>query len=285
MLKLTLILALVCFVANAETKQFQVFGQANQSIAKRVDRRLGLATSWYFFKYENGKYDYSKVDPIIVARTAKEWPKDQLLVLDIENYSHDTAGKTQLRNAVRWLREGNPALRLGYYGEFPRQNYWGRVPYLKDLEAIKAGTEPKSFQVNKYQYDAAWKEDENRMWVADATDVVFPSCYTHYRVKGMAIDKDPSVHEWELYCGDQIKSAKRKNRPVVVYLWPRYYPSSVFPEKTLVEGYYFRKQLDLVYQLADGVVIYEEGLTAGDETGEWHQELMKFLDEKGLYKP
>lgn len=284
-----LILALILLTQPAFAA-FHVFGSGGGAVSKlpRVDKRIEVGTSWRWFKYDPilKKYDYSKIDEAVVRRTGKNYPVSTIMNIDIENFAADDFGNSQLLRVIEIIREENPTIRLGYYGEFPHQNYWGRVPHRKNMELLAAGKEPVNHFSVLARHTAAWDADLKRKHLAEKVDIIFPSCYTFYRDATKTVALDPNVRDWELYCQDQIESARRYGKAIYVFLWPLYHPNGAAnPPHKQVEGEYFKRQLELAHKYADGVVIWEGGLTAADLTGAWWTETVKFLDAKGLYLP
>ena len=95
--------------------------------------------------------------------------------------------------------------------------------------------------------DQSWK-DRNKFFasLANHVDVVFPSLYTFYNDQA----------GWEQYATANIAEARKYNKPVYAFIWPQYHGSNATIGGQHIAGDYWRKQLETVYQYADGVVIW-----------------------------
>jgi len=134
----------------------------------------------------------------------------------------------KLRTVARWAHQASPDLMIGYYGILPVNSYWGAV-------------RPES-------PEGKWRELANKSLatLAEDIDIVYPSLYTFY--------DDPE--QWQQYALAQIAQARKLGKPVYVFLWPQYHGSNKTLGLTEIPRDYWRKQLDVAYEHADGIVIW-----------------------------
>ncbi|QDU32290.1 hypothetical protein KS4_03210 [Poriferisphaera corsica] len=165
-----------------------------------------------------------------------------IVCLDIEHYQTDARqiGKNgftkqkldrnikMFKTIVDVIHQAEPELRIGYYLLLPVRDYWSPVyGHEKDIE--------------KWQ-----KANDALMPLADSVDVLFPSFYT--------FNNDPVG--WLKYAKANMEQSRRFHKPVYVFLYPKYHESNKELGGTLIDGEFWAKQLEFVYENADGVVIW-----------------------------
>jgi hypothetical protein len=191
-----------------------------------------------------------------VARRAAEL--GQILVIDIEHLPDDirTHPLADVQNTLRfyhqiidWVRDERPSVKLGFYGTFPRRDYWTAVNYAMAIERRGEPWWDKQFP----EY-----EKKHRQWqaandvfkpLADRCDYIFPSLYTFY-------DKPT---DWPYYAKANLLEAKRYGKPVIPFIWMDYHDGTALAGQH-IGGDVWRLQLETIRKLADGVVIW----------GGWH---------------
>lgn len=115
--------------------------------------------------------------------------------------------------------------------------------------------------------------------IYNASNVVYPCYYTHGKNR----------NEWVAMVKNGIAAIKKrkKNLPIYVFIWPQYNP---IPNKhdlgyKFIEPDFWRLQLETLYSLCDGVIIWSH---YRDENGEdiyfnsnmpWFQETLKFIEK------
>lgn len=153
------------------------------------------------------------------------------------------------------VKQEIPNIRIGIYGMIPIRDYW---------RAIK----PES---SKEYYE--WQTENDRLGVlVSEVDILFPSLYTFY---------DDQLG-WVQYAKANLKEARRisQGKPLYVFLWPNYHDSNKKLKGQSIPRDYFRKQLDIVQQYADGVVFWggwKNGRMKWDNNMEWWQEVLDFI--------
>ncbi len=180
-------------------------------------------------------------------------------VVNIEHWS--TAGPdheavrtsvSKLTEIIRLLRRKVPNMIHGYYGLLPRREYSG------PMDGIDTKLQP-------------WYDDNDRLaslGFHDQVDAVFPSLYTFY-----------GWRDWIDYAVFNIAEARRYGKPVIPFLWPQYHGSGQTPYQ-LIDGYYWRRQLEIVYRHADSVVLWgppSSNDPGWDDNAEWWQETLSFM--------
>jgi hypothetical protein len=71
--------------------------------------------------------------------------------------------------------------------------------------------------------------------------------------------------------------ARRYGKPVYPFLWPTYHNSNKKLTGQLVPGDYWRMELELVHQYADGVVLWGGYKEKWDENAAWWRETQAWL--------
>ena len=158
---------------------------------------------------------------------------------------------------VKWARQCGPNFKFGYYAQVP----------IGDHEYVlkESRTKEKIF----------WEEQHlNLLPFVEHVDALFPSLYTAHT--------DPE--KWEILANEYIRIARKiaGDKPVYAYLWPMYHPGVKGKKDHFVEGAYWKKQLQVTYDLADGIVLWggwNNGPMDWDENAEWWQVTKKFVNE------
>jgi len=181
--------------------------------------------------------------PVVID--IEHWPlrnqPDSVIAENIAKYEH----------VVDIFRDERPDLKFGYYSLVPIRDYWS--PVGGDTQKIEA-----------------WHEANNRLQgLAEKLDAVFPSLYTFYEdQKG-----------WETYARANIAEARKYNKPVYPFLWFEYHDSNQNLKGKSIPTEYWRLELDLCREVADGVVIWGGWKRTWNDKAAWWQETKKFLRE------
>lgn len=136
--------------------------------------------------------------------------------------------------------------KFGFYSTIPIRNYWAVVN----------------------NSDTAWKNANSKLEGLGAiVDFTFPSIYTFYDGRD----------GWVKYATAQIQEAQRvaPGKPCYPFLWPEYHPG-----KGPIEKDYFRLQLDLCRELADGVIIWTLSSTKNTDWSDipdWWEAVEEFM--------
>ena len=187
------------------------------------------------------------------------------IVIDIEHWSlqgdQDLVAQNikKYRSVANRLKAHLPDRRIGYYSLLPLRDYH---------RALKGS--------NTLPYRAWQEENDQLVSLAKDVDILFPSLYTFYR------DEDG----WERYAKEQIREARRvaNGKRVIAFLWPRYHSGNSPFGGGPIPATFWRRQLELVFKLADGVVLWGGWQQSWDENASWWQETKSFMRDKGLAK-
>lgn len=162
----------------------------------------------------------------------------------------------KMASIADWVHSEKPHVRIGYYGELPQREYWNRTD--------------------------EWRERNTLFnYLAQHVDVVFPSLYTFY----------PDRFGWVNYAIENLKEARKYNKPVYAFIRPVYHESTE-NAGLLIPGDYWRLQLETIYQHADGIVIWARFQNAGwpyvtspTDPNNWWYQTLDFMHEKriGIY--
>lgn len=197
---------------------------------------------------------------------SKNWVGIDMVVADIEHWPlHDkdeelaSEAMRKFEETFAQLKARLPQYPIGFYRMLPRRDYWRAISGLES---------------EKYQ---EWIAENNKLRpLAAKVDVLFPSLYTFY----------DNVDDWKTYARENILEAKRlaNGKPVVCYVWPRFHNSSSLSGK-LIPGSFWREQLELIKEYADGVIIWDHVKTEWAGDAEWWVQTVKFIERHGLDKP
>lgn len=88
-------------------------------------------------------------------------------------------------------------------------------------------------------------------------DAFCPALYTYYggdTPQALA----QAIAQWQVYARETIAEARRMDadKPVYVFLWPQYHSGGIYDDFRYLEDDYWRAQLELVKELADGVILW-----------------------------
>jgi hypothetical protein len=120
-----------------------------------------------------------------------------------------------------------------------------------------------------HQHWETWRRRNDRLErLAEHVDVIYPSLYTFYE----------NVEGWKRYAKANIDEARQYGKPVIPFIWPQYHNSNRTLRGKLVDGGYWRTQLDLVHRHTDGVVIWGGWQAQWDEDAGWWQETKAFIE-------
>jgi hypothetical protein len=151
--------------------------------------------------------------------------------------------------AISIARQTAPTLRFGFYGVVPTAPYWPIV-------------------LNKADELTAWRDlNERSRVIARQVDFLFPSLYTFY--------DDP--RGWELSARAVLMEAKRYGKPVYPFLWPHFHNSNRALWGTMISREFWRRELEVCRECADGVVLWGGFTELWDEEAPWWLETKSFL--------
>lgn len=149
------------------------------------------------------------------------------LVLDIEAFRPSEA--RYLAWALQHYRNALPGKKMGFYGFFPPYSYRGII--------LNRSIDEFDEEQSGYAYFA----------LAEEVDAFFPLRNTHYA----------RPEEWETFTRGIVRRAREMTENVKPFIWPQYHPGS---DQTIglcfIEPVVWRAQLELLREIADGVVIW-----------------------------
>jgi len=173
--------------------------------------------------------------------------------LDIENWPLDrSAGERQqsiakLTQVIDLARRTAPHARLGFYGVLPGITYW---PLLR----------------HDQRYDEWLATNRQLDGLATHIDAVFPSLYTFYE----------DIEGWQSYARQTLTEARRYGKPVYAFLWPEFHDSTPRRGEQIPVAYW-RTELELCGEMADGVVLWGGWGQHWQEDAAWWQESLSFI--------
>ncbi|ULT28252.1 hypothetical protein KUH03_17655 [Sphingobacterium sp. E70] len=117
--------------------------------------------------------------------------------------------------------------------------------------------------------------------IYNSSNVVFPAYYSH----------SSNYNEWEAMVRNSVNAIRKMgNKPIYAFIWPQYnnVPSKHNLGFTFVDSATWRKQLELIYTLCDGAVIWthyndkDGNKIYFDKNMPWFKETLKFIKEKNI---
>lgn len=210
-------------------------------------------------------------DKRLVQKLAQEaQAKNYPVVIDIEHWpltgdpSLVRASVSKYMTVLQWFKEAAPGLAVGYYGAPPIRDYW------KSLKS------PMSKEWASFA-----RENDQLRPLAGAADILFPSLYTVYTDRG----------GWVRYAYAQIAEARRlaNGKPVYVFLWPQYHDSNPSLAWANLPTDFWRLQLQMAKQYADGIVIWggwgPKGQVKWDDNAAWWKVTKEFMKKLPPVQP
>jgi hypothetical protein len=210
-------------------------------------------------------------DKAIVQQIARQaQTKTNHVVLDIEHWplqgdpNQVQASLSKYMTVLQWFKEAAPGLAVGYYGAPPLQDYW---------KTLKSPTSK--------EWASFARENDRLKPLAGAVDILFPSLYTFYTDRG----------GWVRYAYGQIAEARRygNGKPVYVFLWPQYHDSNPSLKGAFLPADYWRLELEMAKQYADGVIIWGgwggNGPLRWDDNAAWWRVTKEFMRKVATTQP
>jgi hypothetical protein len=224
---------------------------------------------------EDGTWAPPKEERVKSVMQAAARDGNEIVVLDIECWplqifpdSKPIAGQPCLRKVptiadiskfagyyakvATWAKEAAPTVSIGFYAVL--------VPHLGAYWAnIRGGREYSD-----------WEATAKRMSVlADKVDFVAPSVYTFF----------PDQEAWIKSTTGILRTARRlyPGKPIIPFIWPQYHEGSAAAIRgTPLSGDYWATELKLLYQLADGAIMWGGYKTDWEDSAAWWQETKRF---------
>lgn len=216
-----------------------------------------FGTQWH--KNSDNLPDRSAVERIAGEAQAKNSP----VVIDIEHWPLDSgsnqvsASLSKYLTVLQWFKAAAPGLAVGYYGAPPLRDYW---------KSLKSPTSK--------EWASFAKENDALRPLSGGVDILFPSLYTYYTDRG----------GWVRYAYAQIAEARRlaNGKPVYVFLWPQYHDSNPSLAWAHLPADFWRLQLQMAKQYADGIVIWggwskDNRPTKWDDNAAWWKVTKEFM--------
>lgn len=187
----------------------------------------------------------------LVALDIEHWPlrgNDRVVAASLEKYS----------TVLRWFRDEAPNLKIGYFGIIP----------IADYSRSRKGVDSRDYKT--------WQSENDRLMpLAGMVDVIFPYIYTYHR----------DQEAWARFAIENIKEARRYGKPVYVFLWPQYSEQNKLLSQQYIAPDFWRLQLDIARQYADGIVIWggwgEGGPVEWDDKALWWGVTKEFMYKLG----
>jgi hypothetical protein len=186
---------------------------------------------------------------------------------DIRFYSRAVVDKTiaDMKQLIGWIRDERPQLKIGIYGYMSQSDDHASAVWA--LGSAEAAAGDPWFQGNLQNFAesyADWQATSDYLRpLADSVDYMFPVLYT-----GIT-----DMDAWERSAKSTIEDSRRYGKPVIPFIWP-YYHEAAGPTLGVTEipTADWQRELDLVREYADGVMIWNHQAVSGNEA--WVAALM-----------
>ncbi|WET70813.1 hypothetical protein [Sphingobacterium sp.] len=213
---------------------------------------------------DKGKINYTKLDNEI--QKAKK--NSDLICLDIESWDlrdekYKENGKKYIY-ILNYFKQRLPGRKIGYYGMLPYRDAY--------LYNQRSGAN----SIKRINYVDQWEKMNNNLnFITQAQDIAFPSFYT----------RNKSMELWTWVTQKQIAKLKAINPDIPVYgfIWPQYW------NKEFISGSDWAYQLEVLYKICDGVVIWNPPFNIDDRKTiqwdsqrEWWKETLKFIKRHNI---
>jgi len=175
-------------------------------------------------------------------------PNETLIITDIESYQYytdDAIGAQQRQHIItvhNWLYAVKPTMNLGMYAHIPKREY-------ESVNHTSVGL-------------ALWQARNNlTQEVVPSVRFLAPSLYTFHE----------NHDEWIRYATANIREARRYagGLPIYPFIWFRYHDSLPNIGGTALSADYWSLQLNILRELTDGVIIWNNEAVPWNETLPW----------------
>jgi|GEM_PF-897488 len=213
---------------------------------------------------DKGVINYKKLDHEIWKASKNTDP----ICLDIESWDlRDSKYKTNGNKYItvyKYFKKKLPGRKIGYYGMLPYRDLY--------LYNQRSGAN----HLKRINYVEQWNAMNNNIaYITRGNDLAFPSFYA----------RNKSMELWKWVTMKQIERLKKTDPDVPVYgfIWPQYW------SKEFLSSDDWRFQLETLYQLCDGVVIWgpsknidDRKPISWDNNREWWKETLSFIKRYGI---
>lgn len=272
---LLLSIASFCGLAHGDPRTFEVYhslgftGMPTDVFKHHNVRQLTLYGQGHLWVKNDPYFPATNVAQLKKRAAESVESQSSLVALDIEHWELDPANMAVSKQSIakyvqvaKTFRERAPGIRFGFYSQLPLRNYWDPVRRSKGLQSGYAD----------------WQAFNRAMQpVADEVEVILPSLYTFYK---------DEMAGWRIYAEENLKEARQYGKPVIVFLWPQYTPKTEaeLAKSEYISYEFWKMQLETVYALADGVIIWSPKGTAPkwQENAPWWRATKDFLAEKKI---
>jgi hypothetical protein len=237
-------------------KKFQVFDGLLYSPMPDL-RSLGMPKLLSAGNLWRPNFSHQEVDPVGVEAAVRFIHRfTENYYFDLEEWTVSGAPQSVIDASIQKLartaqiaRNTAPQMKFGFYDVAPRSTYW-------------------PIMLNKADALAEWRDINRRSAVIAAkVDYLFPSLYTFYN--------DPAG--WEVTARAVLKEAKQYGKPVYPFLWPEFHDSNATLKGTKVPRDFWRRELEVCRESADGLVLWGGFKQLWDEEAEWWVETKAFM--------
>ncbi len=174
---------------------------------------------------------------------------EALTVIDIERWHlwPWTSGQQHL-DSVRLYAESarlfkaTTGLPVCHYAVLPSAGLW---------HSVGATTDAAKRAELEYNTDLVAAQ------VLPHVDALCPSLYTYYDADTISA-RNAAINQWRTFATETIRQARRvaPDKPVYAFLWPHFHNGGTYNDFRELPAEYWRAQLELMLELADGVILW-----------------------------
>lgn len=273
--------------ADPQTSEFKVYNSMVYTGMPAFGTRISLAGEGLFFP--NGAVKADGMPTIAGFRNAAAsireqidgfwYATEELAVIDIERWhlwpwvnGQDHLDSVRLYAESARMFKAETGMPTCHYAVLPSAGLW---------HSVGATTDSSKRAELEYYTDLVAAQ------VLPHVDALCPSLYTYYDAP-TASGRLAAIEQWKTFAAETIRQARRvaPDKPVYAFLWPHFHNGGSYSDFRELPAEYWRAQLELMLELADGVILWgganitaRTGRLAWRENSPWWQVTQEVLAE------
>lgn len=240
-----------------------LYRETPASILEREDfPRIHIVYTAHIWQVEGQDRTFAPEDRI--RELARSIPPGTTVCFDIEHWHMDPSDPVQAQqeldqflSILRWTREENPDLKLGFYGK----------PTWVDPHVAQMPPSHPRWEQTKIANDF-------RKPLAEAVDAYFPWMYTPYDVSESG--------KWQTMAAAAIAETRRVggyDKPIYPFMWFQYHQWAGSKALHNLEEDYWRLQIETVRELADGMIVWGGYRMRWNDKARWWRVIQPYLGQ------
>lgn len=271
--------------SDPEPSVFKVYNSMVYTNMPAFGTRISIAGEGLFFPNGAAKADglptmagfRNAADSIRQQIDGFWFATDELTVVDIERWhlwpwttGQDHLDSVRLYAESARLFKAETGLPMCHYAVLPSAGLWHSVGATTD---------------SSKRADLEYYTDLVAAQVLPYVDALCPSLYTFYDAPTPG-GRQAAIDQWKTFAAETIRQARRvsPDKPVYAFLWPHFHNGGSYNDFREVPAVYWRAQLELILEMADGVILWGgadvaagQGQLAWRESAPWWQVTQEVL--------